>query len=201
VADLRKIVQGSLMTVSTAINKGENLLYQKVLGSRRFSNYWWASIVTLGASGFFLASISSYLKVNLLIVTDPTQLIFVPQGLVMGLYGAAGLLLATYLWLVILWDLGGGYNEFNRETGTLKIFRWGFPGKNRQIQIDGRIQDVQSVRIVIKEGLNPQRALYLRVKGRRDIPLTRVGQPLSLADLETQGAQLARFLGVSLEGL
>ena len=200
-ADLRKIVQGSLMTVSTTINKSENLLSQKVLGSRRFSNYWWASIVTMGASGFFLASISSYLKVNLLIVTDATQLIFVPQGLVMGLYGAAGLLLAAYLWLVVLWDLGGGYNEFNRETGTLKIFRWGFPGKNRQIQIDGRISDVQSVRIVIKEGLNPQRALYLRVKGRRDIPLTRVGQPLSLADLETQGAELARFLGVSLEGL
>jgi hypothetical protein len=201
VADLRKIVQGSLMTVSTTINKSENLLSQKVLGSRRFSNYWWASIVTMGASGFFLAGISSYLKVNLLIVTDATQLIFVPQGLVMGLYGSAGLLLATYLWLVVLWDLGGGYNEFNRETGTLKIFRWGFPGKNRQIQIDGRIADVQSVRIVIKEGLNPQRALYLRVKGRRDIPLTRVGQPLSLADLETQGAELARFLGVSLEGL
>ena len=200
-ADLRKIVQGSLMTVSTTINKSENILSQKVLGSRRFSNYWWASIVTMGASGFFLASISSYLKVNLLIVTDATQLIFVPQGLVMGLYGAAGLLLAAYLWLVVLWDLGGGYNEFNRETGTLKIFRWGFPGKNRQIQIDGRISDVQSVRIVIKEGLNPQRALYLRVKGRRDIPLTRVGQPLSLADLETQGAELARFLGVSLEGL
>ena len=200
-ADLRKIVQGSLMTVSTTINKSENLLSQQVLGSRRFSNYWWASIVTMGASGFFLASISSYLKVNLLIVTDATQLIFVPQGLVMGLYGAAGLLLATYLWLVVLWDLGGGYNEFNRETGTLKIFRWGFPGKNRQIQIDGRISDVQSVKILIKEGLNPQRALYLRVKGRRDIPLTRVGQPLSLADLETQGAELARFLGVSLEGL
>jgi hypothetical protein len=201
VADLRKIVQGRLMTVSTTINKSENLLSQKVLGSRRFSNYWWASIVTMGASGFFLASISSYLKVNLLIVTDATQLIFVPQGLVMGLYGSAGLLLAIYLWLVVLWDLGGGYNEFNRETGTLKIFRWGFPGKNRQIQIDGRISDVQSVKIVIKEGLNPQRALYLRVKGRREIPLTRVGQPLSLADLETQGAELARFLGVSLEGL
>lgn len=200
-ADLRKIVQGSLMTVSTAINTGENLLCQKVLGSRRFSNYWWASIVTMGASGFFLASLSSYLKVNLLIVTDPTQLIFVPQGLVMGLYGTAGLLLATYLWLVVLWDLGGGYNEFNAESGKFKIFRWGFPGKNRKIEIEGRIQEVQAVRILIKEGLNPQRALYLRVKGRRDIPLTRVGQPLSLADLETQGAQLARFLGVFLEGL
>jgi hypothetical protein len=189
------------MTASTTINKGDGLLHQNVLGSRRFSNYWWATIVTLGASGFLLAGISSYLKVNLLIVTDATQLVFIPQGLVMSLYGTAGLLLATYLWLVILWDVGGGYNEFNRETGIFKIFRWGFPGKDRKIEIENRIQDVQSVRIVIKEGLNPQRALYLRVKGRREIPLTRVGQPLSLADLETQGAELARFLGVPLEGL
>ena len=189
------------MTVSTTINKGDRLLHQNVLGSRRFSNYWWATIVTLGATGFLLAGISSYLKVNLLIVTDPTQLVFVPQGLVMGLYGAAGLLLALYLWLVILWDVGGGYNEFNQETGTIKIFRWGFPGKNRRIEINSRIQDVQAVRINIKEGLNPLRALYLRIKGRRDIPLTRVGQPLSLTELEVQGAELARFLGVPLEGL
>ncbi|WP_341525614.1 photosystem I assembly protein Ycf4 [Nostoc sp. UHCC 0302] len=189
------------MTVSTTINKGDRLLHQNVLGSRRFSNYWWATIVTLGATGFLLAGISSYLKVNLLIVTDPTQLVFVPQGLVMGLYGTAGLLLALYLWLVILWDVGGGYNEFNQETGTIKIFRWGFPGKNRRIEINSRIQDVQAVRINIKEGLNPLRALYLRIKGRRDIPLTRVGQPLSLTELEVQGAELARFLGVPLEGL
>lgn len=193
--------QGSYMTASTKINTGDGLLHQNVLGSRRFSNYWWATIVSLGASGFLLAGISSYLKVNLLVVTDPTQLIFVPQGLVMSLYGMAGVLLALYLWLVILWDVGGGYNEFNQQTGKFKIFRWGFPGKDRQIEIESRIEDVQSVRISIKEGLNPQRALYLRVKGRRDIPLTRVGQPLSLADLETQGAQLARFLGVPLEGL
>ncbi|MBI1240657.1 photosystem I assembly protein Ycf4 [Umezakia ovalisporum] len=198
------------MTASTKINAGDlpngdrkpsTTLHQNVLGSRRFSNYWWASIVTMGATGFLLAGISSYLKVNLLLVTDPTQLIFVPQGLVMGLYGTAGLLLASYLWLVILWDVGGGYNDFNQETGGIKIFRWGFPGKNRRIEIDCHIQDVQSVRIEIKEGLNPRRALYLRVKGRRDIPLTRVGQPLSLAKLETTGAELARFLGVALEGL
>ncbi|PHJ57704.1 photosystem I assembly protein [Nostoc linckia z18] len=189
------------MTASTTINKGDRLLHQNVLGSRRFSNYWWATIVTLGATGFLLAGISSYLKINLLIVTDPTQLVFVPQGLVMGLYGSAGLLLATYLWLVILWDVGGGYNEFDRETSTFKIFRWGFPGKNRRIEIDGRIEEVQSVRIAVKEGINPLRALYLRVKGRRDIPLTRVGQPLSLTELETEGAKLARFLEVSLEGL
>ncbi len=193
------------MTASTSINKSENsasqVLYQKVVGSRRFSNFWWATIVLMGATGFFLAGLSSYLKVNLLIVTDATQLIFVPQGLVMGLYGTAGLLLSAYLWLVILWDVGGGYNEFNRETQKIKIFRWGYPGKNRQIEIDLNTQDVQCVRLEIKDGLNPLRALYLRAKGRRDIPLTRVGQPLPLKGLEIQAAELARFLGVSLEGL
>ncbi len=198
------------MTSSTTINKGEspgsdkfasNVLHQEILGSRRFSNYLWGTIVSLGATGFLLSGISSYLKINLLPFSNPTQLIFVPQGLVMGLYGSAGLLLALYLWLVILWDVGGGYNDFNRESGVVKIFRWGFPGKNRRIEIDFPTEDVQSVRVNIKEGLNPRRALYLRAKGRRDIPLTRVGQPLSLKELEIQGAELARFLGVPLEGL
>ena len=63
------------------------------------------------------------------------------------------------------------------------------------------MQDVQAVRLDIKEGINPRRALYLRAKGRRNVPLTRVGQPMSLGELENQGAQLARFLGVPLEGL
>ncbi|MBW4629713.1 MAG: photosystem I assembly protein Ycf4 [Brasilonema octagenarum HA4186-MV1] len=198
------------MTASTTTTRGEspngdkstsNVLHQKVLGSRRFSNYWWATVVSLGATGFLLAGISSYLKINLLIVSDPTQLAFVPQGLVMGLYGAAGSLLALYLWLTVLWNVGGGYNEFNRENRTITIFRLGYPGKNRRIQIDCSTEDVQSVRIQVKEGLNPRRELYLRVKGRRDIPLTRVGQPLSLQQLEIQGAQLARFLSVPLEGL
>jgi hypothetical protein len=189
------------MTASTTTSTGDRVLRQQVLGSRRFSNYWWAITITAGATGFLLAGISSYLKVNLLPFADPTQLTFVPQGLVMGLYGVAGLLLALYLWFVILLDVGGGYNEFDRETGFIKIFRWGFLGKNRKIEINCRTQDVQIVRVEIKGGLNPSRALYLRVKGRRDIPLTRVGQPLSLAELETQGAELARFLEVPLEGL
>lgn len=189
------------MTASIATNKGDRVIYQKVLGSRRFSNYWWATIVSIGATGFLLAGISSYFKVNLLPFADPTELLFLPQGLAMGFYGVVGLLLALYLWSIVVLDVGGGYNEFNRETGKVKIFRWGFLGKDRRIEIDSRMQDVQAVRVEIKEGLNPRRALYLRVKGRRDIPLTRVGQPLSLTELENQGASLAQFLEVPLEGL
>jgi hypothetical protein len=188
------------MAVSS-VTTDSRVLRQTVLGSRRLSNYWWATIILGGASGFLLSGISSYLQVNLLPFSDPTQLIFVPQGLAMGFYGVAGVLLATYLWLVIIWDVGGGYNEFNQETGLAQIFRSGFPGKNRRIELSHKLEDIQSVRVDIKEGLNPRRALYLRIKGKGDIPLTRVGQPLALSALENQGAELARFLGVPLEGL
>ncbi|MCA1993029.1 MAG: photosystem I assembly protein Ycf4 [Coleofasciculus sp. S288] len=188
------------MTAPTT-QRESRVIHQPVLGSRRFSNYWWAIVVSLGGTGFLLAGLSSYLKVNLLPFGDATGLLFIPQGVAMGFYGVAGLLLGFYLWLVILWDVGGGYNEFNKETGMVKIFRWGFPGKNRRIEFGCRLQDVQSIRVEIKEGLNPRRALYLRVKERREVPLTRVGQPLSLSELENQGAELARFVGVPLEGL
>lgn len=188
------------MTTKT-ITSSDRVLRQQILGSRRLSNYWWATIVSIGGLGFLLAGLSSYLHKNLLLFADATQLIFIPQGIAIGFYGLAGTLLAIYLWLAIALDIGGGYNEFNKETGFVKIFRWGFPGKNRQIEVSCRTEDVQSIRVDIKEGLNPRRALYLRIKGRRDVPLTRVGQPMSLSDLENQGAELARFLGVPLEGL
>lgn len=174
---------------------------QDILGSRRLSNLVWASIVTLGGIGFLLAGLSSYLQTNLLIVSDTSNLQFIPQGVALSFYGVAGSLLATYLWLLLVWDVGGGYNEFNKETGKVTISRWGYPGKNRQVEVDIPMEEVQSVRAEIRDGLSPKRALYLRSKQRRDIPLTRVGDPIALANLENQGAELARFLEVPLEGL
>ena len=38
-------------------------------------------------------------------------------------------------------------------------------------------------------------------QGRQDIPLTRIGQPMTLEELEGQAAELARFLQVPIEGL
>lgn len=191
------------MTIPTTTTEStqSSVLRQSILGSRRFSNYWWAAIVSLGATGFLLAGLSSYLRVNLLPFSDATQLIFLPQGIALSFYGVAGILLATYLWLVITWDVGGGYNEFSRKSGNITIFRWGYPGKNRKIELNCKTTDVQSVRVEIKDGLNPKRAIYLRIKGKRDIPLTRVGVPMSLTELENQGAELAKFLEVPLEGL
>jgi hypothetical protein len=189
------------MSIPTASQSTNLLLRQSILGARRPSNYFWAATSTIGGVGFLLSSLSSYLKVNLLPISDPTQLVFIPQGIAMGFYGIAGSLLGLYLWLIIIWNVGGGYNEFNRETGLVKIFRWGFPGQNRRIEVTHPTEDVQSIRVEIREGINPRRNLYLRIKGKGDIPLTRVGQPIALSELENQGAELARFLAVPLEGL
>lgn len=179
----------------------QSVLRQTVLGSRRPSNYFWATVILLGSVGFLLSGISSYLRVNLLPFSDPTQLIFFPQGLAMSLYGTLGFLLSIYLWILISLDVGGGYNEFDRKTGQVKIFRTGFWGKNRRIELTYSLDDIQAIRAEIREGLNPKRSLYLRIKGKKEIPLTRVGQPMALSELENQGAELARFLGVPLEGL
>ena len=66
-----------------------------VVGAKRFSNYFWASVVTAGASGFLITGASAYFKHNLVFFSDASDIEFFPQGLVMSFYGIAGLLLAT----------------------------------------------------------------------------------------------------------
>lgn len=189
-------------TTQPKANSGDTVLRRDILGARRPSNYFWAGVTAIGGVGFFLAGLSSFLHTNLIPFSDlPAQLVFIPQGIAMGFYGTAAILLCIYLCLIISWNVGGGYNEFDKAESEVRIFRLGFPGENRKIDLRYPLKDVLAVRAEIKEGLNPKRALYLRIKGKGDIPLTRVGQPISLADLENQGAELARFLQIPLEGL
>ncbi|MEC9029451.1 MAG: photosystem I assembly protein Ycf4 [Cyanobacteriota bacterium] len=173
-------------------------LEQSVLGFRRLSNQLLAVIVTIGGLGFTLTCLSSYLGRDLLPIGSPSTLLFVPQGLVMGLYGIAALLLASYLWAMININLGAGSNNFDKASGMVKICRRGY---FKLISAEFPLKDVKAVKVEVRDGFNPLRRLSLRVQGRRDITLTRVGQPLPLAQLEQDGAELARFLDVNLEGL
>ena len=171
---------------------------QPVVGSRRLSNFVVAAAVTIGGLGFLLTSASSRLGRDLLPVGHPAELLWVPQGLVMGLYGVAALLLSIYLWTVIGLDVGAGSNRFDREADAITIERRGF---RLRIQFSLPCSDVQAVKVEVRDGLNPRRRLALKLRGRRDLPLTRVGEPMALADLERSGAELARYLGVPLEGV
>nr|YP_009295698.1 conserved hypothetical plastid protein [Mastocarpus papillatus]AOL58182.1 conserved hypothetical plastid protein [Mastocarpus papillatus] len=178
-----------------------NIKKDIILGSRRLSNYWWATFILLAGLGFFLVGLSSYFKVELLPFAESSNVIFVPQGLIMTFYGTIAILISLFLWVTIIWNIGGGYNEFNNDKGVITIFRLGFPGKNRCIQLQYRINEIQSIRVSIKEGITPKREIYLKTKDNREIPLTRVGQPLLLSEIEEKATSLAQFLGVILEGI
>ena len=177
--------------------QSELVLEQKIKGSRKVSNYLVASMLSIGGVGFLLASFSSYFGRDFLPLGNPSTLIFVPQGLVMGLYGIAAFFLAIYFWRLISIDYGSGVNRFDKNKGILSLTRRGFL-KNIEIEIP--IDEIKAVKLDVREGFNPMRRVTLRIKGRKDLPISRVGSPKPLLDLESEGAEIARFLEVNLEG-
>ena len=63
--------------------KSENLWIDKVIGSRRISNFIWASVVFLGSVGFILVGLSSYIGKDIIPLLPSQSISFAPQGLVM----------------------------------------------------------------------------------------------------------------------
>jgi hypothetical protein len=183
---------------SESLGVSQMLFEQSVTGSRKGSNYVVGSMVSIGGVGFLLASASSYLGQDLLPLGHPGSFIFVPQGLIMGLYGIAASLLAMYQWSLVVVDFGSGRNLFDKNSGQVSISRRGFL---KEINISIPLKDVKAVKLEVREGINPRRRISLRIQGRRDLPLSGVGQPPALSELEKEGAELARFLGVNLEGI
>ena len=173
----------------------------KITGSRRFSNYFWSFFLFLGGLGFLLAGLSSYFKINFLPFTDTTELVFIPQSVVMMFYGTLSLGFSIYILITILLDIGSGYNEYNKLENLVKIVRKGFPGKNREILLTYPLSNVRAIGIKITEGLNPTRSIYLCLKDERNIPLTPVQEPTAISNLEEEAADLAKFLDLTLENL
>lgn len=177
-----------------------------IIGERRFSNYWWATVILMGAVGFLSTGVLSYLNSTnpeADIDTVKQQISFFPQGLLMCFYGSLGVLLSVYWWFLIFWNVGGGFNEFNKQEGLIRIFRWGYPGQNRKIDLYYNLKDVECIRVDFKQTgfADSQRTIYLKLKGNKEIPLTGIGQPLTIQEIETQASELANFLQISLEGL
>ena len=179
----------------------EEIRQDKIIGSRRFSNYFWSIFLFVGGLGFLLAGLSSYFKTNLLPFANTTELVFIPQGLVMMFYGTLSLGMSFYITVTMLLDIGSGYNEYNKIENIVKIVRRGFPGRNREILLTYPLSNVRAIGIKITEGLNPTRNIYLCLKDERNIPLTPVQEPTAISSLEEEAADLANFLDLKLENL
>ena len=111
------------------------------------------------------------------------------------------MIFSIYIILTLLWDIGSGYNEYNRIENIVRIVRRGFPGKNRQILLTYSLKNVKSIGIKVSEGLNPKRMIYLCLKDERKIPLTPLQEPSNIRTLEQDATNLAKFLNLKLENL
>ena len=65
---------------------------EDIIGSRRIENYVWIVLLTIGGVGFLLAAGSSYFKINLLPFANSIELNFIPQGILMFVYGTRDVL-------------------------------------------------------------------------------------------------------------
>jgi len=146
------------------MNNDKKIRYDLILGSRRLSNYLWASITFLGGSGFFITGLSSYLQKEILPFIKIDSISFIPQGIVMTFYGMIGILISIFLVVNIALNIGGGYNKYDKNLDKIEIFRLGFPTKDQ-----------------------------------RQIPLTRIGEPLLLSSIEEEAVNLSMYLNVPLE--
>jgi len=179
----------------------EQIRQEKIIGSRRFSNYFWAFFLFFGGIGFLLAGLSSYFKIELLAFVNTTELVFIPQGLIMMFYGTLSFGVSISIIISIVLDIGSGYNEYNKIESLVKIVRKGFPGKNREILLTYPFSNIRAIGIKITEGFNSTQNIYLCLKDQRNIPLMPVKEPIPISDLEEEAANLAKFLDLKLENL
>ena len=153
--------------------------------------------LSLTFSNLGLSQNNNLLKLNDLNSDSTTQIDipFFPQGLVLAFYGFLGLSFSFHLWFTLYWKIGGGFNEFNKKDQYVRIFRWGRPGKNRRIDLKYTNDLIEAIKVE----LSPRPALFLRVKGEKNIPLTRIGDFIPLEELEAQAAELTSFMQIPLE--
>ncbi|KAA3450201.1 photosystem I assembly protein ycf4 [Gossypium australe] len=154
--------------------RSESIWIEFIVGSRKTSNFCWAFILFFGSLGFLLVGTSSYLGRNLISLFPSQQIVFFPQGIVMSFYGIAGLFISSYLWCTIFWNVGSGYDRFDRKEGI-------------------------SIRIEVKEGIYARRVLYMEIRGQGAVPLTRTDENLTPREIEQKAAELAYFLRVPIE--
>jgi hypothetical protein len=179
----------------------ETLIKEDITGARNFRSFSIMLILLFAGIGFFLAGLSSYLNINLLKITNTSEIKFVPQGIAMLFYGTGALGLAIYSLLTIIWNIGSGYNEFSKMEEIVRIVRLGFPGKNRTIFLSYEFKNIKNLKFLIKQGLNPRCNILLVLKDKREIPLFPAQFLLNPSETEKKAIKLSTFLNVPLENL
>ncbi|KAK7326575.1 hypothetical protein VNO80_32652 [Phaseolus coccineus] len=124
----------------------------------------------------------------------------------MAFYGIGGLFISFYLWWILLWNIGGGFDIFDKKKKEVCFLRWGFPGKNRRIIIKIPMTEIQSIRIItgvqergiFTRTLTYESIVYMETIEQGFLPLTRIEDNLTPPEIANKAGELAFFLGVPL---
>ena len=179
----------------------QTIIKEEIVGARNISTIFTMLVLFFAGLGFFLAGLSSYFDVNLLLISDTSEITFIPQGIALLFYGTGALGISIYVLLTLFWNVGSGYNEFSKLDNIVRIVRLGFPGKNRTIFLSYEFQNIKKLKFLIKQGLNPRCNILLVLKDKREIPLFPAQFLLNPSEIETKAITLSNFLNVPLENL
>ena len=179
----------------------QTIIKGEIVGARNISTIFTMLVLFFAGLGFFLAGLSSYFDVNLLLISDTSEITFIPQGIALLFYGTGALGISIYVLLTLFWNVGSGYNEFSKLDNIVRIVRLGFPGKNRTIFLSYEFQNIKKLKFLIKQGLNPRCNILLVLKDKREIPLFPAQFLLNPNETERKAIELSNFLEVPLESL
>nr|YP_010033573.1 photosystem I assembly protein Ycf4 [Christia vespertilionis]QOW40610.1 photosystem I assembly protein Ycf4 [Christia vespertilionis] len=182
--------------------------------SRNLSYYFWAFFGLFGSLGCLSLSFFSYVDKDFIVfseelydfpfIPESLYLPFFPQGLVLGFYGIAGVFLSLYLWCIIFWDVGGGYDMFDKKEKKIEFVRWGFPN---DITLEIPMEEILYLRIATHTKTDffnrtfKYEILYLETENNGLIPLTRLEDDLLPIDIAFIAYELSWFLRVPVLSL
>lgn len=126
----------------TNTNDKYSLLRDEIVENEKQYKILLSIILLIGSIGFSIVGISCYINKNIVFFLDASKIIFFPQGITMLGYGIIGTITSIYQIIILLNKVGEGYNEFDKEKNTMKIFRKGFPGKNSDVIIEYPLTDI-----------------------------------------------------------
>lgn len=132
------------------LNSNKIILREEIQNKQLLTDYIFSSIILLGSLGFLITGISSFLNYNFIYFLNAEKILFFPQGLTMCFYGSIGTIISISQFLILYWEIGKGYNEFNKEKGTVEIYRKGYPGKNSEVKLEYEIKDILRIYKIYK---------------------------------------------------
>jgi hypothetical protein len=199
--EIKKYQQRQSSKAKTSKNQRNSSLPIKrsFTGSRCLENSIWAFAMSLGGFCFFMAGLSSFWKINCLVFFNYNEVAFFPQGLILLFYGTLGSIIGTFLLLNVWWNVGSGYNEYNRDMQTVILYRRGFPGKNKTITFTFAFKNIKCIQLRIQKSIELKHQVLMSLADNREVPLIGSDPVLLLQKIEIEALSISKYLNVALK--